>query len=94
MIGGMRICCTRNTGRLAKYGLMEYLGWSKHSLDVVLVDDGVGGVPEEHGGLVHPPGHVGDNQTHQEQEARLRDEESQPLQKLGLSYQGLGRMER
>ena len=25
MMGGMRICCTRNTGRLAEYGL---IGWS------------------------------------------------------------------
>ena len=25
MMGGMRMCCTRNTGRLAEYGLVEYL---------------------------------------------------------------------
>ena len=51
---------------------------------MVLVDDREGGVVEVHEGLVHPPGRMGDNQTHQEQEARLRDEESQPLQTLRL----------
>ena len=36
---------------------------------------------------VHSPGHVRDEQTHQEQEAGLRDKESQPLHALRLRCQ-------
>ena len=65
----------RHAGRI---WLMEYLDWSKYSLDVVLLDDKTGVVLEVHEGRVHPPGSVKDNQTHQEQEAGLRDKENQP----------------
>ena len=92
MIGGIRMCWTRNTGRLAEYGLVEFFSWfgkKKYSLDVMLVDDREGGVVEEHEGLVDAPGHVGDKQADQEQEAGLGDEECQPLHALGLICQSM-----
>ena len=59
----------------------------KYSLDVVLVDDRELGVLEVHEGHVNAPGRVRDDQPDQEQEARLRDKESQPLQTLRLRCQ-------
>ena len=75
-------------GRIWIGGIFVWVAWSKkYSLDVVLVDDGEGGVVEVHEGLVDPPGHVGDERAHQEQEAGLGDEECQPLHALGLRCQ-------
>ena len=54
---------------------------------MVLLDDiELNGV-EVHEDLIQAPGHVRDDQTHEEQEARLRDKESQPLQALRLRCQ-------
>ena len=75
-------------GRIWIGGIFVWVAWSKkYSLDVVLVDDGEGGVVEVHEGLVNPPGHVGDERAHKEQEAGLGDEECQPLHALGLRCQ-------
>ena len=56
---------------------------------MVLLDDiELNGV-EVHEDLIQAPGHVRDDQTHEEQEARLRDKECQPLHTLRLKCQEL-----
>ena len=55
-----------------------------YSLNVVLVDEGEVAAAKDHVGLVQPPGHVGDDQADQEQDARLRDVVCQPLHEVRL----------
>ena len=51
---------------------------------MVLVDEGEVAAAKGHVGLVQPPGHVGDDQADQEQDARLRDVVCQPLHEVRL----------
>ena len=84
MAGSRRVAPRRQEGWQNVVSVQIH-GWKLlFSLNVVGSKIRVAGVVDVHEDLVHPPGDVGDDQADEEQEARLRDKECQPLHALGL----------